>query len=182
LFAQGNDTEFSIQVDGLAVKGGVTKYVAGKYECIVENPAGISTRTINVSVTDATKTIVWLSVGGVLVVLCLLVLLALFWRRIQKQKVCYSGLSILLSILLDSYTHLLLFLIIIPQAMLRNLTEDEIHEFLYGKPDALDATTDTNRQGHCLAYNRDYEFPRDFLLFSKPTKSTPEPCFIIHIL
>jgi hypothetical protein len=51
--------------------------------------------------------------------------------------------------------------------MLRNLTDAEIAEFLYGNPDAVDRNEETNRQGHLLAYNRDYEFPKDFLEIRK---------------
>lgn len=47
--------------------------------------------------------------------------------------------------------------------MLRNLTDAEIEEFLYGNPDAIDRLSDTNKQGHLLAYNKDYEFPSDNL-------------------
>lgn len=72
--------------------------------------------------------------AGVIGMIILLGILALFWRRIQRQK-----------------------------AMLRQLTDAEIEEFLYGNPDAINRTEDTNRQGHLLAYNREYEFPKDFL-------------------
>ncbi|OXA52829.1 Vascular endothelial growth factor receptor 3 [Folsomia candida] len=107
----------------------------GNYLCQATNPGGSVTKQFTISVADSKTSIIWgVTIPSLIFILILIIVLALFWRRIQRQK-----------------------------AMLRNLTDAEIEEFLYGNPDAIDRTEDTNKQGHLLAYNRDYEFPKDFL-------------------
>ena len=123
-------TEFSLKIKYLRDED------SGHYECVGENPGGSVSVSLSLDIRSS-KSLVWVAVASVLVVLLVGVILGLTWKIYYYKD------------------------------QIRSLTKAELELFRNGDPDKINDQLDVHEQTDLLPYNRYFIYARSELTKNK---------------